>query len=191
MKVKTMKWISRSVNIVLIALFFITLGLVFTNVTSDGAPKILGQELNVVYSGSMEPEISTGSVIGIDTNINPEALSEGDVVMFQSEPGVFVTHRVIDVVENNNQVMYRTKGDNNEAADSSLLLPENIHGVHSSINIPFLGYVMDFANSSLGIALLMIIPGILLVVSSGKTIYKALKEQRNLKEESSTEEVAL
>ncbi|PKR77201.1 signal peptidase I [Halalkalibacillus sediminis] len=172
---KAIKWIGKVVNVFLIVALVFTSILVFTNLSSDGPPQIFGQELKVVYSGSMEPEIKTGAVIGINPNIDKNSIKVGEVIMFQSEPGVYVTHRVMDVTQNDSGVLYTTKGDNNESADINPVQAENVYGVHSSINIPFVGYMMDYANSSMGVATLLIIPGIILLLSSIKSIYQAIR----------------
>ncbi|MBM7097060.1 signal peptidase I [Bacillus sp. H-16] len=176
MGVKILKGISTGVNVLLFGLLIITAVLVLTSLTSDGETQIFGKELKVVYSGSMEPEIQTGAVIGINPSINKESLSVDDVIMFQQEEGVFVTHRIIDVINNNGHVMYQTKGDNNEAADTNPVLSDNVYGLHDGINVPYLGYAMDFANSQFGLVALLIIPGIMLLMSSARTLYSGIRE---------------
>ncbi|RPF54026.1 signal peptidase I SipW [Aquisalibacillus elongatus] len=189
MKVKVIKWISRVVNILLVAIFLFTFALVISNLMSEGNPKVFGQELKVVYSGSMEPEIKTGAVIGIKPEFDVRNLKEGDVIMFQQRENHFVTHRIIEVLNNDGQLMFRTKGDNNEFADTNAVIPANIYGVHDGINIPYIGYAMDFANSKFGLVALMFIPGFWLLFSSGKTIYTALKEEKEKKKRANTETV--
>ncbi|MFD2638928.1 signal peptidase I SipW [Piscibacillus salipiscarius] len=187
MKVKIIKWGNRTINFLLIAAFLFTFVLVISNLMSDGTPKVFGQELKVVYSGSMEPEIKTGAVIGIKPDFEVRNLKEGDIIMFQQRENHFVTHRIIEVLNNDGQLMFRTQGDNNEFADANAVLPANIYGVHEGINVPYLGYAMDFANSKFGLVTLMFIPGFWLLFSSGKTIYLAIREEKQQKEESSSE----
>lgn len=181
MKTKTLKWLGRTMNIILVSMLLVVFTMVITNVTSNGEPTIFGQELKVVYSGSMEPEIQTGSVIGINQNYDVRNLAEGDIIMFQEDNQTFVTHRIIDVLNNDGQLMFRTKGDNNDAADANAVLPENIYGKFGGINVPYIGYVMDFANSSMGIMLLLVIPGLWLIGWSIKMIVTAYKEEKKQK----------
>ncbi|GEL78412.1 signal peptidase I SipW [Tenuibacillus multivorans] len=188
MKVKLIKWTGRIVNTLLIGMLLIVATLVLTSVMTDGKPSIFGQELKVVYSGSMEPAIKTGAVIGVKTQFDARNLKVGDTIMFQQEEGVFVTHRIIDVINNDNQLMFRTKGDHNEYADPNAVLPANIYGVHGGINIPYLGYAMDFANSKFGLVILLLIPGVWLLFSSAKSIYIAVREEQKTKNESSSSE---
>lgn len=64
-----------------------------------------------VVSGSMEPGIPTGSLV-VGWSQEP---SEGDVVMGAREDGTFVTHRVIEVL---NDGGFRMQGDANESPDA-------------------------------------------------------------------------
>ncbi|MFV8826780.1 signal peptidase I SipW [Alkalihalobacterium sp. APHAB7] len=176
MAAKTLKIFSKTINVILMVLLVITAILVFTNLTSEGSPKIFGQELKVVYSGSMEPEIKTGSVIGVIPAIDKNSYQVNDVIMFQQSPGVYVTHRIIDVFQNESGVLYQTKGDNNAQADVNPVLASNVYGLHSGFHVPYLGYAMDFANSQFGLVTLLLIPGILLLIHSGKTLYVGIRE---------------
>lgn len=184
MTLKTLKVISTIINwLLIIALIFVA-ALVFINMTSEGNPQIFGQELKVVYSGSMEPEIKTGSVIGIIPAVDKDNYKVDDIIMFQSEPGVYVTHRIMDVFQNNSGVLYQTKGDNNEHPDTNPVMAANVYGKYSGLHIPYLGYVMDFANSKFGLVALLIIPGVLLLIQSGKSLYEGITELRKQKNQS-------
>lgn len=84
-------------------------GLAFTKVVSP----------LIVISGSMEPEISVGSLI-ISTKVNAKDLHIGDVASFKREDGVLVTHRIISNEASSGNDALRTvrmKGDANKDAD--------------------------------------------------------------------------
>lgn len=171
--------IKISSGLITTLLSLILLFMLFTVVSSKlsgGEPTILGYQLKTVLSGSMEPTFDTGSIIAIKPLVKTSKLKKGDVISFLKDSYTLVTHRIIDVRENNNQLVYVTKGDNNEEADSDAVMAQNVVGVYSGFTIPYLGYFIDFSKSNKGIALLSIIPGVLLILYSGITIYKALKE---------------
>ena len=71
--------------------------------------------------------------------------------------------------------MYKTKGDNNDAADLEPVLSENVVGEYTGLTIPYLGYFMNIMNSKNG-AFLFIIPGLLLLCYSGFVIGKTLSQ---------------
>lgn len=118
----------------------------------------------------------TGSVISVKPVQNPTSLIKGDVITFMIAEDQLATHRIIDVIKNDNRVMYKTKGDNNASADSELVLSKNVVGEYTGFTIPYAGYLIDFSKSKNGSALMLILPGLLLIAYSVMTILKALKE---------------
>lgn len=102
-------------------------------------PKIWGgYSLFVVESGSMEPTLTVDSVIITKEPKDVGGLETGDIVTFYTGTGYVVTHRIIEIVEDeNNSVLYRTKGDNPvNSPDEELLEPERVIGVYL-LKIPF------------------------------------------------------
>lgn len=71
--------------------------------------------------------------------------------------------------------MYETKGDNNNGPDLEPVLAENVVGKYGDITVPYVGYLLSYANSKAGAALLLIIPGILLLGYSAISIFTAIR----------------
>ena len=173
--------------------------MVFSARASGGEPELFGYQFKVVLSGSMDPTFKTGSIIVVEKLEDTANLKENDIISFVQEEDRVVTHRIIEVIENENGIFYRTKGDANEEPDTNAVVPDNIVAIYTGISIPLIGYFLNFASSPLGTGLLLIIPGILLIIYSVLTIRKAIKEieektkavrSENHKEESeSTSEV--
>ena len=90
----------------------------------------------IVMSGSMEPDIRTGSVCFVDTRAVYEEIREGDVIAFYRGSGL-VTHRVIAVTE----AGLETKGDANPRSDGITVAPDNFHGKTVG-SLPYAGYVL-------------------------------------------------
>ena len=102
--------------------------------------KLFKFQIYTVLSGSMEPNYHVGSVIYVKT-INHKELKKGDVITFKLEGDTNATHRIIEIVkENDNSIKFRTKGDANESADSKLVEPQDIRG-KVIFTIPILGYI--------------------------------------------------
>jgi signal peptidase len=118
----------------------------------------LGWRVNVVFSGSMEPAIHTGSVI-ITGPIAPEQVMVGDIVIYSSGRS-YTTHRVIDIVHDPG-LQFITKGDANEDPDPSPIPAEWIAG-RFFYHIPYLGYVIAFLKTPLGLVLTIGIPALIL-----------------------------
>jgi signal peptidase I len=173
---KVLKITSNLVTTVLFLVLLFMIFVVISSKASGGEPQFLGYQLKTVLSGSMEPTFKTGSIIAVKPVEEPAALKKGDVVTFLQQDNTIVTHRIVEVIKNGDNTMFQTKGDNNKDMDTQPLLAQNIVAKYTGFTIPFLGYFIDFAKSSKGTAILLIVPGILLLGYSGFTIVSALRE---------------
>ncbi|MGG0716560.1 signal peptidase I [Robertmurraya massiliosenegalensis] len=173
------KWASNLVTIVLFLIFVLVLFLVISSKASGGEPQIFGYQLKTVLSGSMEPGIKTGSIIAVKPGGDMTRFKEGDVITFQEERNILITHRVTEVINNGNQVMYRTKGDNNNAEDINPVLSNNVVAEYNGFTVPYIGYFIDFAKSKNGSVFLLILPGVLLLGYAFYTIWQTLRMIEN------------
>jgi signal peptidase I len=172
---KIKKFISSSITVVLYLVLFTMIIVVVSSKAAGGEPEIFGKQIKTVLSGSMEPGIQTGSIIAVKPGGDMTRFKKGDVITFKQEENMLVTHRVAEVMKSGDHIMYKTKGDNNDAADLEPVLSENVVGEYTGFTIPYLGYFMNIMNSKNG-AFLFIIPGILLLCYSGFVIGKALSQ---------------
>lgn len=104
-------------------------------------PRLFGYEVYSVVSGSMEPAISTGSMVYIKS-VEPEDIMEEDVIAFYSpsNPDAIITHRVVT-----NKVVsgeFETKGDANDANDPVPVPYDNLVG-RLTVSIPFAGELLS------------------------------------------------
>jgi signal peptidase I len=172
---KVKKWTSNIITGILFAVLIFMVVVVVSSKASGGEPEAFGYQLKTVLSGSMEPGIQTGSIIAVKPGGDMTRFEKGDVITFREEENMLVTHRVAEVIKNGDQVMYRTKGDNNKTEDLNPVLSENVVAEYTGVTVPYVGYFMDFTNSKNG-AFLFIIPGILLLIYSGFTIWRAISQ---------------
>jgi len=128
-------------------------------------PGVIGAEHTfVVLSGSMEPELSPGDAVVVDET-DPGDIEEGDVITFaRSGSDTVVTHRVVGVGERNGRLVFETKGDANDDADRQPVPAGNVLG-SVTLTIPMIGHVVQFANTSLGFATMVLLPLGLLAVT--------------------------
>lgn len=109
------KIIKSLIFIVLILLLAFNLyNFVSRNILKKDLPTIAGYGVLEVISGSMEPTISIGDLVVIDTKKSDYKISE--IITFKDVNGSFVTHRLIDI--NDDQVI--TQGDANNAVDEPI-----------------------------------------------------------------------
>lgn len=118
--------------------------------------RIFGLQPYTVLSGSMESVYPTGSIIYVKS-VNPEKLVEGDIITFKMSGGIVATHRIVELVpdDNGNTVSFRTKGDENDVADGSLVKYEAVIG-QPQFCIAKLGYFATFLKRKNGIAFLIV-----------------------------------
>lgn len=137
--------------------------LLFTVMT---APQLVGAEHSyVVVSNSMQPTFAAGDVV-IVNDVPPRRIGQGDVITFarEGQSDDRVTHRVVEVVKREDGRYFRTQGDANDAPDPALVSESELIG-EVMFSIPFIGHVVVFAQTKLGLLLLVILPAVLLIGS--------------------------
>ena len=143
------------------------------------APPLLGVSLEPVLGGSMEPFISTGALIAM-VKVAPEEVQVGDVIGFKVE-GIDtpVCHRVIELVDTEQGIGFRTKGDANEDPDAWVVKPENLLG-KVVFDLPSVGYIAKFIKTPYGFASLLGLPAIIIVALELKSLFgtKPLRRRR-------------
>ncbi|MEH6890165.1 signal peptidase I [Bacillus sp. JJ864] len=169
------KVISNIISFVLFTIMVVLAFVVISSKASGSDPTVMGYQFKAVLSGSMEPTFLTGSVIAIEPTKDGSKYKKGDVITFKEKDNKIVTHRIIDVKNINGKVAYETKGDNNNGPDLNPVLAENVIGKYADITVPYVGYLLSYANSKAGAALLLIIPGVLLLGYSAVTIFGAIR----------------
>jgi len=186
-KRKILKWMNSFVSAVLFILLISVATLFVYTKLSGGEPEVFGYQLKTVLSGSMEPEIQTGSIIAVQTVEDGSGFAEGDVITFMESQDKLITHRVVEVNESSDGVVYTTKGDNNNAPDSSPVLAENVVASYSGVTVPYVGYIIHFAQTPNGALVFLVLPGVLMLVYSAITIWRALGELEKTKKAAGTD----
>lgn len=145
---KLWNWITTALVVIVVIFALLLVG-----------ARIIGLQVFTVLSGSMEPTYHVGSLIYVK-DVDPYELESGDVITFMLDEDTVATHRVVEVVPDENDptvVRFRTKGDANDAEDGSLVHYKNVIG-SPVFTIPGLGYVANFIQHP---------PGTYLAISGG------------------------
>lgn len=114
--------------------------------------RLFGLQVYTVLSGSMEPAYPVGALL-YDKKVDPAQLRPGDVITFMLDEDTIVTHRIVEVVpdeEDPSVIRFRTKGDANAAEDGSLVHYKNVLGT-PVFAIPKLGYFASFVQQPPGL----------------------------------------
>jgi signal peptidase len=120
-----------------------------------------GHPVLIVLSGSMSPAINTGDLI-VDNPVTATQathLHVGQIITFRSAPGssTYFNHRIYKVIHRDGAVLYETKGDANNAPDTSLRPSSDVIGLYSW-KIPRGGYFLSNLHDPLVLALLLAAP---------------------------------
>lgn len=128
-------------------------------------PSVLGITPLVVLSGSMsgtqEGHIEVGDLVFVG-QIDPDELQVGDVIAYQNGQST-VTHRITDIQNENGKLLFTTKGDANNAADTAPVTEDQIVGVYRG-RIPGMGDFALFLQQPLGMLLIVGVPVLAFVV---------------------------
>ena len=152
------------VGIVLCAIFapllIINLILVIQGVVNpDEVPGIGGYKPMMVMTESMEDYILAGDII-IVKEIDPTTLEVGDVITFFDPIGngtTTVTHRIIDVVNDETGLWFQTQGDNNNTPDRELVESDAVIGIYV-FRIPFIAHIALFMQTVPGLIVSIFVP---------------------------------
>lgn len=122
-----------------------------------------GFNLYVVRSGSMEPNIHTGSLAIVYERADFYSMEVGDVVAFKLVNGELVTHRIEEITKLDGITYFLTKGDANEVSDGYTTNIQNFYG-ETIYSLPGVGYVADWVTSKFGKWVLIGIAGMLAIL---------------------------
>ncbi|MFA4999137.1 MAG: signal peptidase I [Parcubacteria group bacterium] len=166
--------LKKVISTIVIVVFLAVAGLVLlSSLQVPGIPKAL-----VVQTGSMEPAIKTGSVVFV----NPaDVYKEGDIITFKREGSVLdapVTHRIVGVKAQAGEYVFTTKGDANNAEDMSEVRQNEVIG-KVIFNVPYLGWILDFAKKPLGFAVFIGIPAVIVITDETRKIIKEIKKKKS------------
>ena len=135
--------------ILILILSFNIFNFISIKVLGNELPTINGYAVLEVISGSMEPKISIGDIVIIDTKVNDYKVK--DIVTFKDINGSFVTHRIIEIKDD--EII--TQGDANNTVDDSIT-KEQLVGRYV-YKIDGLGALMKSFRNPLTLVMILII----------------------------------
>ena len=167
---KVLNWLKSKYKKILKITGYTMLGLIFTSVIGcslilsiqtlkdDGLPRIGKLIPMIITTDSMEPTINGGDLIFVKI-ASSDDVEVGDVISFwdPSNSNVIVTHTLKEVYYKNDDLLFKTKGDNNNDFDKTPVPAENLIGIYS-FKIPYVGRIGMFLQSTLGLFTCLLIP---------------------------------
>lgn len=134
-------------------------------INKEEVPDFGGMLPLIVLTDSMYPEIESGDLIVCRT-VKPEDIGEGDVISFYDPAGngtSVVTHKVIEVINEDGKLFFRTRGINNNTEDRIPVPAEKVIAEYTGFRIAGAGNAAIFMQSTTGLILCVIVPIVLFV----------------------------
>lgn len=97
-----------------------------------------------IGSGSMIPNLGVGDIVIVRKTKDYESLEVGDILVYNKETKV-VVHRITEKNKVDNEYVFRTKGDANDAEDWYDIYEEDIIGTVKA-KVKYLGYPTIWVN---------------------------------------------
>ncbi len=144
-------------------------------------PLPLGGKWIMVLSASMTPALAVGGLVLV-TPADPATLQVGDIIVHNppGNPEIMVAHRAVEKIAGD-VPGFRTKGDATEEADPYVVTASEVVG-KVRLHLPRVGYMIDrlgeLGRTPLGLALLMGVPGALIVAGEVRNILAARDPRR-------------
>lgn len=132
-----------------------------------------GWRVDAVLSGSMEPQLMTGSMV-VTRPVEPEAIAVGDIITFRPSTNGenLITHRVIGIGPSS-PLHFQTKGDANNELDLFTVPARNLVG-KICLHIPSIGYFTEFLKTPVGFVFGLVIPGLIIITLYVNSLWRAL-----------------
>ena len=179
---KAMTIVGIVLCVILIPILIINVTLIIKSYTnSDEVPKIGGYCPLIVLTGSMEPEIKSGDLI-IVKQVEGSDVEVGDVIAFFDPDGngtSILTHRVIEIVNEDGILKFRTQGDANNTADRLPVPADDLVGGYC-FRIAGAGNIAMFMQTTPGLIICVGVPLVLLI--GWDIIRRRRYESRNKKD---------
>ena len=142
-----------------------------------GTPAVAGYRMYVVMSGSMSPAFDTGSLVFVKQT-EPLSIAEGDIITYSSatDSERLTTHRVVGI-NRENGLNFVTRGDANNVNDPNMVAAGNLVGMVTG-SVPYIGYLLGYAQTSQGLVLLIFIPGFLILLLELRRLLSYLAESK-------------
>lgn len=163
------------VDILVVLILIVSILVVMLSLTSksSGVPNIFGIAPLSVQTESMKGTVDPGDLIFCTLTEIDDEFQKDDIVTFPIELNgekVLNTHRIVEVVKDQNITYYKTQGDNKETnpePDKDLQTSSTIVAKYTGTKIPGLGNVLSFIRTQLGFFLCILLPMIIFFIYEG------------------------
>lgn len=149
---------------------------------STGSMSHKNEKNSYLFTNELNNQIQQFDLIGVNKIHSKEDLKLYDIIVFKSDTGDNIIHRIIEI----NEYGYITQGDANGTSDKGILYKnylsfDRIMGKYNSFKIPFIGMLTIFFQSPSGMLTIASIIYCLFMFDHYKTKYNnSLTERSNI-----------
>jgi signal peptidase I len=144
-----------------------------------------GYQSYIILSGSMTPTLHEGDAV-IVHQVPPSDIEKGDIITFEDGES-YITHRVVGINKHNGSRSFETKGDSNDQPDPGAVPAASVVG-HRFVSIPYIGHIILFTRTQIGMVLFIAVPFGLLFVSESKNLFSYYQAYTSSKKETDKQE---
>ena len=163
---KTLTAVGWTLCVLLVPILIVNCTLLVKSfINKDDVPDFGGTLPLIVLTDSMYPDIKSGDLI-ICKTVDAEDVEVGDVISFYDPAGngtSVVTHKVVEVINEDGKLSFRTRGINNNTDDRLAVPADKLIAEYTGIRIPGAGNLAIFMQSTAGLLVCVILPIILFV----------------------------
>lgn len=161
-------------SVVMLILVVLIVICIKTNNKTMEIAGFMGYKPVICISNSMQQEFEVGDII-ISKEVSENSIKTGDIITYREDETI-ITHRVCDIVKENNQIKYITKGDSNNTIDDNLVDYNQIEGMYC-YKIPKLGSLILTLKKPQVLVLIALLPICIIAI-----IYKTIINRKEIKE---------
>lgn len=183
---KSRKIINTVVNVVLIAaiiLAAVCTYISFVSSSGSGVPSFFGIRVLTVQTDSMYDTLKPGDLI-LDVPVkDPSTLRQGDIITYWTiinGEQALNTHRIFNIYDGGNFLLFETKGDNNTLADPMTVHESKIVGKYK-FRVPGVGKLVDYLQTAQGFFIVVVVPVLLFFIFHLVQFFRVLFEYQNVK----------
>ena len=175
------------VNVILVAAIILAAICTYTSYVStsgNGVPSILGVRVFSIQTDSMYPTLLPGDLIFGKGVKDTAELRKGDIITYWTVINgerVLNTHRIDEIYDGGDYLIFATKGDNNGAVDALTVHESEIVAQYTEIRIGSLGKVFDYLQTSKGFLIVVVIPVFIFFLFHLVQFFRVLFEYQNVK----------
>lgn len=185
-KGKAGRVVSIIVNVILILAILLAAlctYLSFVSSSGNGVPNLFGLEIFSVQTDSMYPALKAGDLV-IDKKVKDAGeLRVGDIITYWTVidgERALNTHRINAIYDGGGYLIFETKGDKNNAADTLTVHESEVVGQYFT-HIGGLGKVLDYLQTGTGFLIVIVIPVALFFLFHLIQFFRVLFEYQNIK----------